>query len=56
MGPGARAIVGAWPRKGIGHYFNVVNNGDKVIFLDFQTGKANPAEPRYRHCYLMRTH
>ncbi|MEV4920930.1 DUF6531 domain-containing protein [Streptomyces tirandamycinicus] len=54
-GPGARAIVGAWPQKGIGHYFNVVNIDGKVIFLDFQSGKAKPAAPRYRNYYLMRT-
>ncbi|MCF6521540.1 RHS repeat protein [Streptomyces sp. JJ36] len=54
-GPGARAIVGAWPRKGMGHYFNVVNNNGKIVFLDFQTGRANPADPRYTSYYLMRT-
>jgi hypothetical protein len=47
--------VGAWPTKGIGHYFNVVNIDGKVVFLDFQTGKANPALARYRHYYFMRT-
>ncbi|MFF9392304.1 DUF6531 domain-containing protein [Streptomyces griseoluteus] len=54
-GPGARGIVGAWPEKGVGHYFNVANLDGKVVFLDFQTGKANPAAQRYRHYYLMRT-
>ncbi|WP_327370360.1 DUF6531 domain-containing protein [Streptomyces sp. NBC_01217] len=54
-GPGARAIVGAWPQKGIGHYFNVANIDGKVVFLDFQSGKANPAATRYRNYYLMRT-
>ncbi|MFF2901985.1 DUF6531 domain-containing protein [Streptomyces sp. NPDC057966] len=54
-GPGARGIVGAWPGKGVGHYFNVANIDGKVVFLDFQNGKANPAAARYRHYYLMRT-
>ncbi|MFD5127027.1 DUF6531 domain-containing protein [Streptomyces olindensis] len=54
-GPGARAVVGAWPRKGIGHYFNVVNIDGKVVFLDFQSGKANPAHKKYRDYYVMRT-
>ncbi|MEU0652300.1 toxin glutamine deamidase domain-containing protein [Streptomyces albogriseolus] len=55
MGPGARAIIGAWPRKGVGHYFNVANIDGKVVFLDFQSGKANPAHKRYRDYYVMRT-
>ncbi|WP_327396989.1 DUF6531 domain-containing protein [Streptomyces phaeochromogenes] len=54
-GPGSRGIVGAWPEKGVGHYFNVANIDGKVVFLDFQSGKANPAAQRYRHYYLMRT-
>ncbi|MEU5438767.1 FG-GAP-like repeat-containing protein [Streptomyces sp. NPDC020719] len=54
-GPGARGIVGAFPKKGIGHYFNVINVDGKVVFLDFQQGRANPAQPRYRDYYLMRT-
>ncbi|MEU5420300.1 ricin-type beta-trefoil lectin domain protein [Streptomyces sp. NPDC020667] len=54
-GPGARGIVGAWPRVGQGHYFNVVNMDGKVVFLDFQQGRANPANPRWRTYYLMRT-
>ncbi|MFJ3539051.1 FG-GAP-like repeat-containing protein [Streptomyces sp. NPDC090109] len=54
-GPGARGIVAAFPRSGVGHYFNVANINGKVVFLDFQTGKANPAAPRYRDYYLMRT-
>jgi hypothetical protein len=54
-GPGARGIVGAWPTRGLGHYFNVVNVDGKVIFYDFQTGQAHPADPRYRNYYLMRT-
>nr|WP_243460381.1 RHS repeat-associated core domain-containing protein [Streptomyces sp. M54] len=54
-GPGSRGIVGAWPRNGIGHYFNVANIGGKVVFLDFQQGKANPARADFRHYYLMRT-
>lgn len=54
-GPGARAIVGAWPQKGLGHYFNVANIDGKVVFLDFQSGKANPAASRYRNYYIMRT-
>ncbi|MEU6057824.1 DUF6531 domain-containing protein [Streptomyces sp. NPDC047097] len=55
QGPGARGIVGAWPRKGVGHYFNVANIDGKVVFFDFQSGKANPARTAYRHYYLMRT-
>ncbi|NYS18184.1 hypothetical protein HFP43_07945 [Streptomyces sp. SJ1-7] len=47
--------MGAWPQKGIGHYFNVANNDGEVVFLDFQSGKANPATNRYRNYYLMRT-
>ncbi|MEU1867832.1 hypothetical protein [Streptomyces gardneri] len=35
--------------------FNVANIDGKVVFFDFQSGKANPAAPRYRHYYLMRT-
>ncbi|MFE6954654.1 toxin glutamine deamidase domain-containing protein [Streptomyces sp. NPDC057696] len=54
-GPGARGIVGAWPRAGVGHYFNVINDGGKVVFLDFQSGKARPVVSSYRHYYLMRT-
>ncbi|PPT15892.1 hypothetical protein CYQ11_26215 [Streptomyces cinnamoneus] len=54
-GPGARGIVGAWPTRGMGHYFNVVNADGKVVFFDFQTGRANPADQRYRNYYLMRT-
>ncbi|WP_453087020.1 FG-GAP-like repeat-containing protein [Streptomyces roseus] len=54
-GPGARGIVGAWPKKGIGHYFNVANIDGKVVFLDFQQGRANPAAPKYRDYFLMRT-
>ncbi|MBT1187915.1 RHS repeat protein [Streptomyces sp. CJ_13] len=54
-GPGARGIVGAWPQKGMGHYFNVANIDGKVVFFDFQQGRANPADPRYRSYYLMRT-
>lgn len=54
-GPGARAIVGAWPKKGVGHYFNVVNVDGKVVFLDFQSGKAKPALKRYDAYYVMRT-
>ncbi|MFC8437328.1 RHS repeat-associated core domain-containing protein [Streptomyces griseoincarnatus] len=54
-GPGARAIIGAWPRKGVGHYFNVANIEGKVVFLDFRSGKANPAHKKYRDYYVMRT-
>lgn len=54
-GPGARGMVGAWPNKGIGHYFNVANIDGKVVFLDFQQGRANPANPRWKNYYLMRT-
>lgn len=54
-GPGARAIVGAWPKKGLGHYFNVANVDGKVVFLDFQSGKAKPALEKYRNYYVMRT-
>lgn len=56
-GPGARGIVGGFPRQSgrIGHYFNVVNLDGKVVFLDFQQGKANPADPRWKIYYLMRT-
>lgn len=54
-GPGARGIVGAWPRKGVGHYFNVINVDGRVVFMDFQQGRAKPANPRYRHYFLMRT-
>ncbi|WP_238995483.1 RHS repeat-associated core domain-containing protein [Streptomyces cyaneogriseus] len=54
-GPGARAIVGAFPRRGIGHYFNVVNIDGRVVFLDFQQGRAEPAKPHYRDYYIMRT-
>ncbi|MEV4442352.1 toxin glutamine deamidase domain-containing protein [Streptomyces sp. NPDC049577] len=48
-GPGARGIVGAFPRRSdeIGHYFNVVNVDGKVVFLDFQQGRANSANPRW---------
>ncbi|MEU3923131.1 toxin glutamine deamidase domain-containing protein [Streptomyces sp. NPDC029004] len=46
---------GAWPRKGVGHYFNVINRDGKIIFLDFQSRKAKPAAPRYRDYYVMRT-
>ncbi|WP_228988732.1 toxin glutamine deamidase domain-containing protein [Streptomyces sp. DH8] len=54
-GPGARGIVGAWPQRGIGHYFNVANIDGKVVFLDFQSGKADPAAKRFRNYHLMRT-
>lgn len=37
--PGARAIVGAWPKRGIGHHLNVADINDKVVFLDFQAKK-----------------
>ncbi|MFF6992611.1 RHS repeat-associated core domain-containing protein [Streptomyces sp. NPDC010273] len=53
-GPGARAIVGAWPKRGLGHYFNVANIDGKVVFLDFQSGKAKPALEKYRNYYVMR--
>lgn len=54
-GPGARGMVGAWPQKGVGRYFNVANIDGRVVFLDFQSGKADPAAKRYRNHYLMRT-
>ncbi|MFJ2272238.1 RHS repeat-associated core domain-containing protein [Streptomyces sp. NPDC087849] len=53
-GPGARAIVGAWLKKGTGHYYNVINNDGKIIFLDFQNGKPKPFAERYDEWYLMR--
>ncbi|GAA2637445.1 hypothetical protein GCM10010425_45530 [Streptomyces spororaveus] len=53
-GPGARAIVGAWPKTGTGHYYNVINTDGKIIFLDFQTGKPRPFAERYDEWYLMR--
>jgi RHS repeat-associated protein len=54
-GPGSRGIVGAWPTKGVGHYFNVINVDGKVVFIDAQTGKANPVR-NYTKYYIMRTH
>ncbi|MFI2077621.1 hypothetical protein [Streptomyces triculaminicus] len=55
--PGARVIVGGFPAQGgrVGHYFNVVNVDGRVVFLDFQQGRANPADPRWKIYYLMRT-
>ncbi|CAL9317429.1 hypothetical protein SUDANB148_05667 [Streptomyces sp. SudanB148_2056] len=32
----------------MGHYFNVANIEGKVVFLDFRSGKANPAHKKYR--------
>nr|BFE61778.1 RHS repeat-associated core domain-containing protein [Dactylosporangium thailandense] len=56
-GDGARGIVGAWPTGGKkGHYFNVINQGGKVIFLDAQT--VNPWRKPVRHWgefHLLRT-
>ncbi|MBU5948924.1 hypothetical protein KQY13_34570 [Streptomyces sp. PAM3C] len=54
-GPGARAIIGAWPRKGVGHYFNVASIDGKVVFLDLQSGKANPAHKNHRDYHVKRT-
>ncbi len=42
-------------REGRWSLLHVANIDGKVVFLDFQTGKANPAAQRYRHYYLMRT-
>ncbi|WP_186777409.1 toxin glutamine deamidase domain-containing protein [Streptomyces salinarius] len=54
-GPGARAITGAWPRKGVGHCFNVAAIDGKVVFLGFQSGMADPVHKKYRDYYVMRT-
>ena len=38
-GPGARGIVYGYRGVGkVGHFFNVVNDGGKILFLDGQTG------------------
>ncbi len=52
-GDGARGIVFKGPQVGIGHYFNVVNDQGKVVFFDFQRGRATP-EGGHNY-YLMRT-
>ncbi|MFB7272679.1 DUF6531 domain-containing protein [Streptomyces sp. NPDC056244] len=53
-GDGARGIVwGYGPRPGDSHVFNVVNVKGDVIFLDGQTGHANPRP--YRNYGLLRT-
>jgi len=55
-GNGARAIVGGWPAEygTTGHYFNVVNNSGKIVFLDFQRGQAFHVADWGRY-YLLRT-
>ena len=53
---GARGIVGGFLPKGegTGHYFNVVNNGGNVTFLDAQRGWADLVAT-WDEYYLMRT-
>ncbi|WP_326807173.1 DUF6531 domain-containing protein [Streptomyces sp. NBC_01775] len=53
-GEGARGIVGAWPEKGIGHYFNVMNDRGSVVFLDGQIGHAHHVA-NWEHYWIMRT-
>ncbi|GAA2075804.1 hypothetical protein GCM10009801_30780 [Streptomyces albiaxialis] len=52
-GDGARGIVGAWPRTGVGHYFNVMNDRGNVVFLDGQVGMAHHLT-RWENYWLMR--
>jgi papain fold toxin 1 (glutamine deamidase) of polymorphic toxin system len=40
-GDGARGIVCVSGRGPVGHVFNVINDGGKIVFLDGQTGTAN---------------
>ncbi|MEU3445215.1 hypothetical protein ACOZDF_26845 [Streptomyces griseoincarnatus] len=39
----------------MGHYFNVANIDGKVVFLDLQSGKANPAHKNHRDYHVKRT-
>ncbi|MFJ9909203.1 toxin glutamine deamidase domain-containing protein [Streptomyces sp. NPDC101152] len=41
-GDGARGIVWGFSPNGASHVFNVINVGGDVIFLDGQSGHANP--------------
>jgi len=53
-GDGARGIVYGGGRGPVGHVFNVVNDGGKVVFLDGQTGIADHVA-KWRNYMLMRT-
>ena len=52
-GPGGRGFVAVTKGANSGHVFNVVNLDGKVVFLDYQLGKARPAG--WVTYYLMRT-
>ncbi|MFI5911660.1 RHS repeat domain-containing protein [Dactylosporangium sp. NPDC051541] len=39
-GDGGRGIIGGFPDEGMGHWFNVRNQGGVVWFYDFQIGSA----------------
>jgi hypothetical protein len=51
-GPGARAIIGAWPKTGTGHYFNAINDDGQTVLIDGQIGKAWHADV-WRYYYVM---
>jgi filamentous hemagglutinin len=54
-GPGARGIVFGTRGSGIGHFFNVVNQGGVVRFLDGQAGGAANLGSGYNGFWLLRT-
>lgn len=54
-GPGARGIVlGKYPNEKVGHFFNVVNDGGSVRFVDGQSGTAANLAP-FESFWLLRT-
>ena len=54
-GPGSRAIVfGQSNSQQVGHFFNVVNDGGTIRFLDGQTGTTAAMTP-YNTFWLLRT-
>src|SRR5262245_42543374 len=53
-GDGARGIILATGKGPVGHAFNVVNDGGKVVFLDGQTGIADHVG-KWSNYWVMRT-
>ena len=51
-GPGARAAVALTRPRGSGHVFNVVHDGNGVVFLDGQVGQFGLLETQINKLYL----
>jgi hypothetical protein len=51
-GAGSRGAVGIVRPDGSGHVYNVVHDGNGVVFLDSQVGQFGTLEPSFSHLFL----